>query len=626
MSAQTETGAALALARTQAAGAAGTAASIAAILAAAVLAWLLTASLVFLWITGLWGHPSISWWSYPWQWARYLPYGGERPMLAIMLGGSGLIGLAPLLPVARWQWRRWGGVAGISRRTLGVDRIRRGTSHNHGTAAFMDMVEAQRLFPSYPDPVIGGVVVGEADRVDLGPAGRVRFDPANPSTWGNGGQVPLLIDHCKTGSTHSLVIAGGGGFKSTALVTTLLTWRKSMVVLDPATELAAQVGHALETTGRRVVRLGIGDSGPNVLAAIRPDDPMAETRLHALVGWVIGPMPRADGSDGAASRFKQWGRTIISAMLFHIVYDDSIPPDLKTLATLRAGLAVDEQRVRDRLRGIHETSASQVARDLAGSMYGMVDETFSGALGNATDDTEWLSSADYADLVSGDAFSPDDLARGDLAVFVQVPMEALRERPAVARVLIGAMLGGVFAANGQVEGRVLFALDEAVLLGNMNALEVARDQGRKYKITLQMHYQSEGQIEAVWGKPGKAAWFDGVSWRQYASIQNPETAKDISASLGTFGAVATSRGENKGKSGRMLELPSSSSGANLNEHEISREVMKPHELQQEMRADERITLVRNERPIRHGAAIGFRRPEIACLLDETSYTASSAQR
>jgi hypothetical protein len=38
-----------------------------------------------------------------------------------------------------------------------------------------------------------------------------------------------------------------------------------------------------------------------------------------------------------------------------------------------------------------------------------------------------------------------------------------------------------------------------------------------------------------------------------------------------------------------------------------------------MRDDERITLVRNRPPMRHGAGIGFRRPEIAPLLGETSY-------
>ena len=93
----------------------------------------------------------------------------------------------------------------------------------------------------------------------------------------------------------------------------------------------------------------------------------------------------------------------------------------------------------------------------------------------------------------------------------------------------------------------------------------------------------------------------------------------MAATLGTFGAKAVSSGSNKGKSGRMLQRQSGSRGTNTNEHEISRELAKPDELLADMRDDERITLVRNQRPMRHGAAIGFRRPGISVVLGQTSY-------
>ena len=87
-----------------------------------------------------------------------------------------------------------------------------------------------------------------------------------------------------------------------------------------------------------------------------------------------------------------------------------------------------------------------------------------------------------------------------------------------------------------------------------------------------------------------------------------------------MGRRAVSSGSNKGKSGRPMELVQSGSrGTNTNEHEISRELAKPDELLADMRDDERITLSRNKRPMRHGAAIGFRRPEIAVVLGQTSY-------
>ena len=221
--------------------------------------------------------------------------------------------------------------------------------------------------------------------------------------------------------------------------------------------------------------------------------------------------------------------------------------------------------------------------------------------------------------LAGNAYRMSDLVRGDLAVFCQIPQEALEHTPAVARVLSGCHLDAVFAARGRVKGRVFFGIDEAVLLGKDPSLKIARDQGRKSKITLQLYYQSEGQIEDVWGVSGKRAWFDGVSWRTYAGIQNVQTANEVRDTLGTYGVRAYSEGVNAGRSGRMMEVASRSCGSNTNEHEISRELAKTHELLTEMRDDERITIVRNRRPIRHGAAIAFRRPELRCRLGQSRY-------
>jgi type IV secretion system protein VirD4 len=464
------------------------------------------------------------------------------------------------------------------------------------------------------------VVVGEADRVDLGPAARMQFDPDNRATWGNGGKAPLMIDPCKRGSTHSMVIGGGGTFKSTMLVTTLLTWCKGIFCLDPAEELAALVGAELADRGRKVIRLEIGGGGPNVLDGIDIASPLAETRLRAIAGRIIGPMSGNDKDD----KFKRWGRTIILALLAHMMWEPTIPAERKTLRALRDGLDGGIEAVRNRLRGIAETSSSSLARSLASTMWDMVNDTFSGALGNATEDTEWLASSAYGDLVSGHLTDGPthrmaELAEGNLVVFCQVPQQALEHTPAVARVLVGCHLDAVFAARGSVNGRVFFPIDEAVLIGRDPALKIARDQGRKSRITLQLFYQSEGQIEEVWTLAGKRAWFDGLSWRTYAGVQNLESAKELSAILGTFGARAVSRGVNQGKSGQPLQIANASRGSNVSEHEISREVAKPHELLADMRDDERITLVRNTPPMRHGAAIAFRRVEMAHLLGETSY-------
>ena len=72
--------------------------------------------------------------------------------------------------------------------------------------------------------------------------------------------------------------------------------------------------------------------------------------------------------------------------------------------------------------------------------------------------------------------------------------------PRLKRVLVGALLNALYEADGAVQGRVLFMLDEVRRLGPMKILEVARDAGRKYGITLQLLYQAEDQLVEQWGR------------------------------------------------------------------------------------------------------------------------------
>lgn len=581
--------------------------------ALAIALWLTLASMAFLWMAGLLNSPHIAAWARPWQWIVYARLFGRSFDEGAYLIAAAVLATVPFAIYIRILSMRVGGLRLLP--SANQRAVVRAVSDNYGHADFLSVPEMQALFPPVPDDEIGGVVVGEADRVDLGPAARIPFNPDDRATWGNGGKAPLLIDHCKIGSSHSFVIGGSGSFKSVALVTSLLTWRGSFFCLDPAEELAALVGAELEDKGRKVVRLEIGGEGPNVLATIDITSTLAETRVLAVVARVIGPI----GSDEEKAKFKKFGRTIIRALLCHIMWEPTIPAELKTLRALRDGLEGGDEAVRNRLCYIANKSHSTLARSLASTMYSMVKETFDGALVNATEDTEWLASEAYADLVSGNAYDMGELVQGNLCVFCQVPQEALEHTPAVARVLVGCHLDAVFAAKGNVKGRVFFPIDEAVLIGRDPALKIARDQGRKSKITLQLAYQSDGQIDEIWTSAGKRAWFDGLSWRTYAGVQNLESARELSAILGTYGARAVSTGSNRGKSGKGFEVASASKGTSSNENEISRDLMKTHELLAGLRSDERITLVRNCAPLRHGAAIAFRRPELAHLLGETSY-------
>ncbi|MFL4355854.1 TraM recognition domain-containing protein, partial [Escherichia coli] len=82
----------------------------------------------------------------------------------------------------------------------------------------------------------------------------------------------------------------------------------------------------------------------------------------------------------------------------------------------------------------------------------------------------------------------------------------------------------LYHANGEINDRVAFILDEAARLGNMSLIPVARDAGRKYGITLVMVYQSLGQLREQWGgKDAVSDWFESTSWQSFSAITDVDT-------------------------------------------------------------------------------------------------------
>ena len=110
--------------------------------------------------------------------------------LPLCAAGAGVLVMLPAFAILCWPESRR---LRLARSGENVPAPRRAFSDAHGSAEWMGMQEAQQLF-SGPHPAYGGVVVGEAYRVDQDKAASGRFDPNVQATWGKGGTMPLLID------------------------------------------------------------------------------------------------------------------------------------------------------------------------------------------------------------------------------------------------------------------------------------------------------------------------------------------------------------------------------------------------------------------------------------------------
>lgn len=477
----------------------------------------------------------------------------------------------------------------------------------HGDSHWMDAATISRLFPES-----GGIVLGERHRVDEDPLAKINFDPRRKETWSKGGKSPLICFDCGFGSTHGIVFAGSGGYKTTSVVVpTALKFRGSLIILDPSTEIAPMVAAHRAAHGQDVIILDPKrpDVGFNVLDWIGRFGNAPEEDIASVAAWLMSEKPRV--TSGADDFFRVSAEQLITGVIADMMISD---PDNaqaeRSLRIVRARLSEPEETLKEKLAILYQSSTSRFVKEIIAPFVDMTPQTFSGVYATAAKETHWLSYDNYAAMVSGRTFKTDDIANGRTTVFINIDLSALENHPGLARVVIGAFLRAIYNRNGDMPERALFLLDEAARLGYMRIIETARDAGRKYGITLLMLFQSLGQMrEAFGGRDATSKWFESASWVSFSAINDPETAKYISERCGmttvevnqvsrTLRDMGSSRTHSRQLSQRPLILP----------HEIA-----------QMRTDEQIILTGGNPPIRCGRAIYFRRPEMTALVGGSRY-------
>jgi type IV secretion system protein VirD4 len=473
----------------------------------------------------------------------------------------------------------------------------RGKRAIHGESDWMGMPEAARLFPD-----TGGIVIGERYRVDRDSVTGISFSDKRPETWGAGGKNPLLCFDGSFGSSHGIVFAGSGGFKTTSVtIPTALKWGGGLVVLDPSRKIAPMVAEHRRRAGRKVIVLDPASSatGFNALDWIGQFGGTKEEDIAAVATWLI--LDNARASSASEDFFRKSAVQLLTALIADVCLSGHTEEKDQTLRRVRANLSEPEPKLRERLTRIHDQSESDFVRENVAVFVNMTPETFSGVYGNAVKETHWLSYPNYAALVSGDAFSADDLAKGGTDIFVALNLKVLDTHPGLARVVIGSLLNAIYNRDGDVEERTLFLLDEVARLGYMRILETARDDGRKYGVTLTLLFQSIGQMrEAYGGADATSKWFESASWISFAAINDPDTADYISKRCGD----TTVEVDQTSRSSQM-----SGSSRTRSKQLTRRPLILPHEVLR-MRADEQIVFTAGNAPLRCGRAIWFRRGDM----------------
>lgn len=549
-------------------------------------------------------------------WRDYKQVAAVKRWLPPCAAGSGLLCLLPaaLIAFARPSRRLREARAGET-----LPKPRRAFSTIHGSADWLSMNAAREMF-SGPNPAYGGLVVGEAYRVDQDAVAGKRFLPDDASTWGVGGKAPLLIDPCHTGSTHGTIIAGSGGLKTVSVtVPALLHWTGSAVVFDPPNQVDPITRNARRAMGHEVFNIAPGRQGINILSWIDPTCATAEADVLDVLNWVGGDLASKAKGDGAA--FAQSGRKLMAAILADMLWDTELPAERKTMREFRARLTVPERKMQSRLQDIANESKSPMARDYARSMSDLYDKTFSGAYFHATGETDFLAIEAYADMLSNRDCDPDIITQRRATIYLGIPMKDLAAAPALGRVVIATLQSALRRAEGQVmTKRVLFLLDECRFLGRLSTLEAMMVADRKYGATIVTIWQDEGDLKRVWGD-NAAIFSANSSWTGYAAVKDLATAEHVSKLCGKYTAIGSTVGQ-----GSSSSSGKGGGGRNRNQgmSEQARELIRLEDVLT-MRADEIILFANGVPPIRCGRAVYFRRDEMQSRVNEDRLRAVSQQ-
>ena len=539
--------------------------------------------------------------------SRLLAFAGQVPTGRTLLSytdPSTIVGAGAALLTTFFAMR----VASLGNAAFTLNEPRRvqGRRALHGEADWMTMKEAKKLFPE-----TGGIVIGERYRVDRDDPAATSFRAGEPTSWGRGGTAPLVCFDGSFGSSHGIVFAGSGGFKTTSVtIPTALKWVGSLIVLDPSNEVAPMVTEYRRNAGRRVIVLDPKKpgSGFNALDWIGCHGSTKEEDIAAVASWIMSDSGRATGVRD--DFFRSSGLQLLTAMIADVCLSGHTNARSQTLRQVRANLSEPEPKLRARLQEIYDNSASAFVKENVAAFVNMTPETFSGVYANAIKETHWLSYPNYGALVSGSSFSTEALADGETDVFINIDLKTLETHSGLARVIIGSFLNAIYNRDGAIEGRALFLLDEVARLGYMRVLETARDAGRKYGITLMIIYQSIGQLrETYGGRDASSKWFESASWISFAAINDPETAEYISRRCGTTTVEID-------QVSRSFQLHGSS--RTRSKQLASRQLIQPHEVLR-MRADEQIIFTAGNAPLRCGRAIWFRRPDMTSCVSKTRF-------
>lgn len=441
-----------------------------------------------------------------------------------------------------------------------------------------------------------GIVLGE----DYDPCKNDKvFDIRKKESWGKGGKADLITLSPKFASGHTLVFSGPGGGKTAGIVIpTCLTYKHSIIVVDPELEILPATKGARIDMGRdvRVIRI---DEGIDILKFLGR---ISERRdqVYAHLAKIITEPSREQTSD-VSDFFREEAQNMIAGLLNHYDSKKEANPFRELLNTVSKSEDQFKATVEDIVNNADDGSLLQITL----ASYNKMDtRTFTSFQSTIKQALKWAPYEALLGLVSSEPDNAVDPLGKNTDLYIQIKKSDMETYPGLVRMIVGTL---AYVIDDSPDGheRVMI-IDEAFQVGRLKIFERIRDTARKKHLHLMLIFQTSGQLETLYGKAGVRSWNDSMAARVYSTTEDPIDQEEISKMIGEYTADIEGKSKSSSSRGFVMSTPTSSSSNNTSLRNVR--LMRPEQLRT-LPNDSLIIFFRGFAPILCGKAICFRREE-----------------
>ncbi len=362
------------------------------------------------------------------------------------------------------------------------------------------------------------------------------------------GQKELLA-YC---GENGLVTFGppGTGKGTTAIITTLLTSKENMFVLDIKGQNYA-VTHRWRRDGfghkiilvdplNRFKKKNPAQYNPLALLTVQGGKlpPEFSLRILALAASLIASRAKDPHWDDRA-------RELLAGL---IAYVCSTPGETATLPRVYDLLSLPSDTFQELLGHIFQTNRLPIVLNSLGWFVAKEgNNEAEGIKSTAKGQLGYLIDSRLRRFLSASSFSFEELRQPNATLYFVIPPKYLDTFPGLARFFIESFFTSTTREPTEADASILMILDEQAKLGYMKTLEDSVALVRGYKVRLWSIFQDLGQLQDLFPK----RWSSILSCagvQQYFTLNDATTAEYISKQIGNCTRDISSATTNEGRS------------------------------------------------------------------------------